>query len=208
MERHDRAEERIVNGCRWRRERNILIGEERRAMRRVRYSVVMSLDGFIAGPKGEHDWIPMNPEVDFAATFGQFDTLLVGRRTFDTMVAAERTTMPGMKTVVFSRTLRQDDYPDVTIVAKDEKKTVAALKAKEGRDIWLFGGGSLFSSLAEAGLVDTVEVGIVPVLLGAGIALSPELKKRVNLELTGHRVYKNGMVSLEYGVSGTTQQRS
>ena len=169
-------------------------------MRRVRYSVVMSLDGYIAGPKGEHDWITMNPELDFAAMFGRFDTLLVGRRTFDTMVAAGRATMPGMKTIVFSRTLQQEDHPEVTIVAKDERKMVASLKAQDGKDIWLFGGGLLFSSLAGAGLVDAVEVGIVPVLLGAGVPLSPELKKRIKLELRGHTVYKNGMVSLEYGV--------
>jgi dihydrofolate reductase len=70
-------------------------------MRRVRYSVVMSLDGYIAGPKGEADWIPTDPEFDFNALFSQFDTLLVGRRTFDRMVTAKRVSMPGMKTIVF-----------------------------------------------------------------------------------------------------------
>ncbi len=75
-------------------------------MRRVRYSVVTSLDGYIAGPNGEHDWIVRDPDFDFNALFNQFDTILVGRRTFDTMVTAQRVTMPGMKTIVFSRTLR------------------------------------------------------------------------------------------------------
>jgi dihydrofolate reductase len=73
------------------------------SMRRVRYSVVMSLDGYIAGPKGEADWITPDPDVDFTAIFSQFDTILVGRRTFDTMVAARRVSVPGMKTMVFSR---------------------------------------------------------------------------------------------------------
>ena len=68
-------------------------------MRRVRYSVVMSLDGYIAGPKGEADWIPMDPDLDFNVLFSQFDTLLVGRRTFGTMVAAGRLSIPGMKTI-------------------------------------------------------------------------------------------------------------
>jgi dihydrofolate reductase len=70
-------------------------------MRHVRYSVVMSLDGYIAGRKGEADWIGMDPEVDFTAKFGQFDTILVGRRAFDTMVAARRVKIPGMKTMFF-----------------------------------------------------------------------------------------------------------
>ncbi|HTF69641.1 MAG TPA: dihydrofolate reductase family protein [Edaphobacter sp.] len=90
-------------------------------MRRVRYSVAMSLDGYIAGPKGEADWITIDPEVDFTAIFNQFDTLLVGRRTFDGMVAAGRASMPGMKTIVFSRTLKQEDHPEVAIVAEGQR---------------------------------------------------------------------------------------
>lgn len=70
-------------------------------MRRVRYSVAMSLDGYIAGPKGEADWITMDPEFDFTALLSQFDTILVERRTFDGMVTAGRVSMPGMKTIVF-----------------------------------------------------------------------------------------------------------
>jgi len=169
-------------------------------MRRVRYSVVASLDGYIAGPRGEHDWITSDPDFDFAALFSQFDTILVGRRTFDTMVAAQRVTMPGMKTIVFSRTLRQEDYPQVEMVAGDQRQTVAALRASLGKDIWLFGGGSLFASLAEDGLVDTVEIRIIPILLGKGVPLSPDLKNRIQLSLTSHKVFGTGIVSLEYAI--------
>lgn len=169
-------------------------------MRRVRYSVVMSLDGYIAGPKGEADWITMDPDFDFTAIFSQFDTILVGRRTFETMVAARRVSMPGMKTMVFSRTLRQENYPEVAIVTNDQKGVLAALKASPGKDIWLFGGGSLFRSLAEDGLVDTVEVRIIPILLGGGVPLSPDSKSRIKLALISHKVYRTGIVSLEYAV--------
>jgi len=169
-------------------------------MRRLRYAVVTSLDGYIAGPKGEADWITTDPDFDFTAIFSQFDTLLVGRRTFDTMVAARRVTMPGMKTIVFSRTLKQEDHPQVAIVANYQQEALAALKASPGKDIWLFGGGSLFHSLSEGGLVDTVEVRIVPILLGAGVPLSPNPKNRIKLALTAHKVYQTGMVELEYAI--------
>jgi dihydrofolate reductase len=114
------------------------------------------------------------------------------------MVAARRVSMPGMKTIVFSRTLRQEDNSQVTIIGREQKRALGALKASPGKDIWLFGGGMLFSSLAEDGLVDTVEVRIAPVLLGAGVPLSSNLKSRIQLTLITQSAYPSGMVSLEY----------
>jgi dihydrofolate reductase len=171
-------------------------------MRRVRYGVAASLDGYIAGPGGEADWIITDPEIDFRALFAQFDTALIGRRTFEGMARGKKKpgAMPGMKTFVFSRTLRQRDYPKVTIVAEKVEETVAALRAESGKDIWLFGGGLLFRSLLDAGLVDAVEVAVVPVLLGGGIPLLPPPARQAKLKLTGHKVYKTGIVSLEYAV--------
>jgi dihydrofolate reductase len=170
-------------------------------MRRVRYVLAMSLDGYIAGPKGEADWITMDPEFDFGEIFSQFDTILCGRVTFDAMVAAGRASMPGMKTIVFSRTLKQKNHPGVTIVTNGHRETLAALKSSRGKDIWLFGGGSLFRSLAQDGLVDTVEVAIVPILLGAGVPLLPSPANRIKLSLTAHKVHKTGIVSLEYAIT-------
>ena len=167
-------------------------------LRRIRYQVAMSLDGYIAGPRGEFDWILRDPEMDFTALFAQFDTLLVGRGTFEFMLEHGQATVPGMKIIVFSRTLQQCDFPDVTIVPGSEKETVAALRAKPGKDIWIFGGGLLFRSFLEAGLVDTVEVAVIPVLLGGGVPLLPAPAERAKLKLTGHKVYGSGIVLLEY----------
>jgi dihydrofolate reductase len=170
-------------------------------MRRIRYQVAMSLDGYIAGLKGEADWIIMDPEIDFGALFEQFDTFLLGRRTFEAMGRAAQGVSPGAKTFVFSRTLRQQDYPGVTIVAEGAEEILTALRAESGKDIWLFGGGSLFRSLLDAGLVDTVEVAIMPVLLGEGIPLLPPPAKQTKLKLTGQKLYsKTGIVLLEYSV--------
>jgi dihydrofolate reductase len=108
--------------------------------------------------------------------------------------------IPGMKTIVFSRTLRQEDHPDVAIVTDGQRETLAALKAGPEKDIWLFGGGLLFRSLAKDGLVDTVEVRIVPILLGAGVPLLPSLGNRIKLSLTAPTGNRTGIVSLEYAI--------
>ena len=175
--------------------------------RQVRYGVAMSLDGYIAGPDGEADWIVMDPDIDFAAIFNRFDTLLIGRKTFTAMQAmgGGGGMTPGVQSVVISRTLRQADYRDVTIVNEVEP-FVRDLKSKAGKDIWLFGGGELFRSLLNAGLVDGIDVGVVPVFLGKGIPLLPTPASSTKLILRSHRIYeKSGIVGLEYDVVRNTR---
>jgi dihydrofolate reductase len=168
-------------------------------MRRLRYSVATSLDGFIAGANGEYDWIVMDPAVDFTAIFKDFDTLLMGRLTFEKARQGPGATMPGMRTVVCSTTLHGRDYPDVTITA-DATATVSALKAKPGKDLWLFGGGALFRSLLDAGLVDTIEVSFMPILLSKGIPLLPGGQRSPRLRLANCKAMPSGIVGLNYTV--------
>ena len=167
-------------------------------MRRVRLSVAMSLDGFIAGPNGESDWIVMDPDIDFNTLMGSFDTILLGRKTYEATRGHGGGGMPGLQTFVFSRTLRQKDCPEAT-VSDNPKQTLSAIKAIRGKDIWLFGGGELFRSLLELQLVDSIELAVIPILLGHGLRLLPHAADRARLKLLNHRIYpKTGTVSLEY----------
>jgi dihydrofolate reductase len=165
--------------------------------RKVRYQVAASLDGFITDTKGGADWIVMDRDIDFDAHFAQFDTFLMGRRTYEGMPQGSL----GGKVLVFSRTLRQEDHPHVTIVNDHAKQIVEDLKHEPGKDIWLFGGGELFRSLLELGVVDSVELAVIPVLLGGGTPMLPTPAPEQKLSLSRHYVYpKSGIVMLEYAV--------
>jgi len=170
-------------------------------MRKIRYLVAMSLDGYIAGPNGEADWIGVDPEVDFPAIWAQFDTGLMGRRTYE--AACKRlgeAAFAGITTIVFSRTMKQQDYPRVTVVPQLNADWVEALKNQSGKDIWLFGGSQLFRSFLDSGYVDSVEVSIIPVLLGSGVPLLPPPYGPTKLRLLNSKVYRSGRVSLVYEV--------
>ena len=168
-------------------------------MRRIRYQVACSLDGYIAGPNGEIDWIVDEPAIDFAELFDQFDTLVMGRRTYEE-VAKKADGFWEKKVLVVSRTLRQQDHPGVTVVSGGLEEKLQELRSQPGKDIWLFGGGELLRSLLETGFVDTVELAIIPVLLGGGrpFLATPAVRRR--LALTGRREYPSGIVWLDYAV--------
>jgi dihydrofolate reductase len=175
-------------------------------MRRLRYGVAASLDGFIAGPNGEHDWIVHDPAIDFAAMFAQYDTLLMGRGTFE-VATTSRNLFSGLNQqwIVVSRTTKPEEHPDVTILSSGVESAVAALKALPGKDIWLFGGGVLFRSMLDAELVDTVEVAVIPVMLGSGIPILPEGRRR-SLHLTASKALPSGILMLTYSVVPAKQE--
>lgn len=169
-------------------------------MKHLRYSVAMSLDGFIAGPRGEYDWIVMDPDFDWKGLYGQFDTLLMGRKSYAVMRERGMSSKSmGMQTYVVSTTLKPEEHRDVTVIRDDVAGAVKMLKAGLGKDIWLSGGGALFRTLLDAGLVDAMDVAVVPVLLGSGIPLVSE-GKRSTLKLMKCEPRAGGLVTLKYEV--------
>jgi dihydrofolate reductase len=167
----------------------------------VRYRVAASLDGYIAGPKGEIDWIVPDPTIDLASLFRGVDTVLLGRRTYELTRQPGAPAWPaGWRVYVFSRTLHAAEHPAVTVIGTDAGAAVAALRSESGRDIWLFGGGGLFASLLAEDVVDQVEVAIMPVLLARGIPLVAPGAPRARLALTRSDASPAGIVSLHYDI--------
>jgi dihydrofolate reductase len=174
--------------------------------RLLRYQVAVSLDGFIAGSTGDYDWIVMDPAIDFDALYDEFDTIVMGRKTYEVTSALGGGSRPGIETIVFSRTLPPSRGRGLQVTNEDPAEVVAGLKARSGRDIWLFGGGELFRALLDAGHVDAVEVALMPVMLGEGVPLLPP-GGSAGLKLVDHRVLPNsGIVVLSYSVTGATGQ--
>ncbi len=175
-------------------------------MRLVRYGGAMSLDGYIAGPNGEYDWIVMDPDIDFAGNAVAVRHL--PDRPQDVRGHGEHgqrrpSRRRASRTSCFSRTLKPADYPHIT-VESDAERVVSELRAKPGKDIAIFGGGELFRSLLAAGLVDRVEVALIPVLLGGGIPLLPSPAGGRCSSCDKQRVYeKTGTIGLEYDIVRT-----
>lgn len=168
-------------------------------MRRIRYQVACSLDGYIADMAGKTSWIVDEPAIDFGALFDQFDTLLMGRSTYEGLVN-DSGDFWGKTVLVFSHTLRQEDHPKVTVVSGGAQALLNQMRSQPGKDIWLFGGGKLFQSLLTLDCVDTVEPAVIPILLGGGRPLLPSPALTHRLALTAQRVYPSGIVWLDYAI--------
>ena len=174
-------------------------------MRKVTFGGANSLDNYLARKDGAVDWLMWGKEAaaymkDFWETI---DTVLMGRKTYEFALnygGAESNPYPGVKSYVFSRTLKESGMESVELVKEDAVAFVRRLKKQEGKDICLMGGGDFARTLFEAGLIDEIGFNIHPVLLGSGIPLFLEMKRQINLELLECRPFKNGCVLVTYRV--------
>jgi dihydrofolate reductase len=175
-------------------------------MRNVVYGAACSLDGFIAGPKGEIDWLHFSKDVQhyMAGFWPTVDTILMGRKTYEFASSAGGGgggSMSGITaTYVFSRTLPSVKGKGAHLVRDDAGEFVRHLKAEDGKGICVLGGGELASSLLDADVIDQVGMNMHPVLLGAGVPLFAGVKRRVPLVLQENRTLDGGCVLATYRV--------
>lgn len=171
-------------------------------MRKIILALAVSLDGFIEGPNGEYDWCFTDQDYGLSDFFKRIDALFMGRKTYEmslSMGDAGNAGFPKLKEYVFSTTL--DKVKDGAILIKDDiKKEVESIKNENGKDIWLFGGSGLTTSLINLKLVDEISLAVHPILLGSGKPLFNNINEKVNLKLVDTKTYSTGLVSLLYNI--------
>ena len=170
-------------------------------MRKVILGVAVSLDGFIEGPNGEYDWCLTDQDYGLKKFFKRIDTVFVGRKTYEMSLEMEGggEGFPKFKEYVFSTTLDKVKEGK-TLIKGDIKNEVERIKNEKGKDIWLFGGASLTTSLMNLGLVDELSLAVHPILLGGGKPLFSNIKDRIKLTLIDTKTYSTGLVSLTYDI--------
>ena len=181
-------------------------------MRKVVFGGANSLDNYFARKDDAVDWLLWSDEVGkiMADYFKNFDTIVMGRRTYEVAIASGHGggSYGGVKTYVFSRTLKPRSTKALEITPEDVADAVGRLKQQEGKDICIMGGGLLAKSLFEADLIDEIGFNIHPVLLGSGIPLFYEMNRQVDLELIDCKTFKTGCVLVTYRVKHETEKKT
>ena len=184
-------------------------------MRKVTLGLANSLDNYIARTDGGYDWLHWNKEVaEISAKFMKtVDTLLIGRKTYEVMLASGQTSYPGRKNYVFTRSkkkvaqltkaldARKRPDKNVQFVSENAVVFVKELKQQKGKGIVIFGGGEFAKTLFEADLIDEIVLNIQPVLLGSGIPLFHEMTRQIDLKLLNARPLKDGGLAVTYRVT-------
>ena len=174
-------------------------------MRALKYYVACTVDGFIAHADGSFDGFLSDGEhvVDFFESYKSFDTVLMGRKTYDVGLREGKTNpYPTLRSYVFSRAMKASPDPNVTLISQDAVEVVRGLRSEAGKDIWLCGGADLATTFFRASLIDELVLKVNPVLFGAGIPLFAGAIQQSALQLVDSKVYGNGVVLLRYRLVG------
>jgi len=181
-------------------------------MRKIIVSNLVSLDGFMAGPEGEIDWFLWNEETaQYAKDLAEsIDTILFGRVTYELMAGFWPTPaadsedpviteyMNNLPKIVFSKTLERANWKNTRVMKEINPAEILKMKQQPGRNMVIYGSGSLVSTLTQSGLIDDYLIFVNPVVLGQGKPLFKDLKDRHNLKLVNTKIFKNGVGLLHY----------
>ena len=167
--------------------------------RSVVLGVAVSLDGYIARTDGRVDWLTHDPEIDLGAYAKTFDVIVAGRKTLDfSSRDGGGGKMGKVACYIFSRTQPPGKRHGAEYVNRAPGELIRELKALPGKDIWLMGGGELAREFLKEDLVDRMDLGIMPTLLGDGIPLFPRGFPQRDFSLTKFQAHKSGMVMATY----------
>jgi dihydrofolate reductase len=172
-------------------------------MRKVTFGGANTLDNYIARSDGAYDWIMWSDETNdiMKDYWSKIDTIVMGRKTWDVATSgAAKNPYGKIKTYVFSRTIEAGVKDGAEFRNDDPAEFVRRLKAEEGKDICIMGGGDLAKTLFEGGVIDEIGFCIHPILLGSGIPLFHEMGRQIDLELMECRPFKNGCIYALYRV--------
>lgn len=180
--------------------------------RKVTFGGACSLDGFFARKDDSVDWLMWSDEAgaimqDF---WKSIDTVVMGRKTYEVglkMSKGKGNPYAGLKSYVFSRTLKPGKINGAEIISSDAVAFVRKLKRKSGKDICVMGGGELACSLLEGGVIDEIGFNVHPVMLGEGVPLFHEMKRQIDLALLDCRRFKNGCIYVLYRVKHSPAKR-
>ena len=175
-------------------------------MRDIVYYVACSVDGYIAGPRGDSSMFVKNEALtaQYRQDLESFDTVIMCRQTYE--MGYGYGLQPGQPTVenkkhfIFSKSLYfERHHPDVSVLPPDVEH-VRALKSSEGPGIFLCGGGHFAGWLMEKGLIDVLKVRLNPVILGAGTPVFGHSPEKARMELVSSRAFDGGVQMNEYRI--------
>jgi dihydrofolate reductase len=178
-------------------------------MRKIIVSIATSADGFIARKDGGIDWLE-RPQPKGNYGMGEFwksiDTILWGRKTYELILKFEKEgkstpdMFGGVRNYAFSRRPPRKVIPGFEFVKEPIKEFAARLRAEEGKNIWMMGGGGIIASFLDAGEIDEFIISVIPVFIGEGIPLIAPRHRTVPLKLLSTKKFSDGVVRLNYAV--------
>ena len=174
--------------------------------RKIIVEIATSADGYIARPDGDFAWLnrpPVKGDYGMAKFYKKVDTVIMGRKTYETGVKLGQKGYPGKRNFVFSRSPKKSDAPHVEYVNEDIDAFAARLRRARGKHIWLVGGSEIIASFLDKGQIDEFSIHVIPIFIGAGIPLIQPSHRNVPLTLLKARRYSDGVVRLHYRVASS-----